>query len=138
MTLIRGFTVLWGMALAAGLPSPSAVKSTGFGNICKPNLCKGSFAECNGSKMTLQPYPVNISSWDNETKTYTQVGKVATPRQPPPNSPSRLPLLSTAGVLEYCSLCERYMAHGGRLRGCWAALGHGGKSVCSRRLTGVL
>lgn len=74
------------VALSTSLPRPepkgdtltssSEDVSMGFGDICKPAACAAGFGECEGSSMTLTPYPVNISSWDRTTKTYTKVGQI--------------------------------------------------------------
>jgi len=76
-TTMRITSLLWALAVASALPPPTEQPQFPvMGPICKPNICDKGFGECKGSSMNLQAYPVNISSWDNETKSYTQVGQV--------------------------------------------------------------
>lgn len=77
------------IALSSSLPRPNlpvrnevyaeaAAADVGIsmGDICKPAACSTGFGDCNGSQVTLTPFPVNISSWDKTSKSYTQVGQI--------------------------------------------------------------
>jgi len=73
--MIRAVLLLTTFALlATALPAPQV--GAPFTDICKPSSCSAGFAGCPGDNITLEAYPVNISSWDSVSNSYTLVGQI--------------------------------------------------------------
>lgn len=79
--------LLFALLSACALSAPLERRVGSPDKMCKPEAC---FTDCVGDAVHLEPYPVNISRWDNVSKSYTHLGTVMShalkARPPPPGT----------------------------------------------------